>query len=159
MKLPRGLRKKNDKSAKEEQKEVEYEPLGENAYHIKATIDGERLDIISYGFPQDRKEDSKKEGELSTQGVKIEHEKDKQVRGLWDAVVKTEKYGYLPLETWKKISHAVAGTLSTATGSHVNSSDVVVYASTPITSICQCPNCKNPVYVNLGKCPICGTKI
>jgi hypothetical protein len=159
MKIPRDLRKKKATSEKEEQKEVEYQPLGENAYHIKATIDNERFDIISYGFPQDKKEDSKKAGELSTQGVKVENEKDKQVRGSWDAVVKTEKYGYLPLETWKKISHTVAGTLSVATGSHVTSSDVTVYATTPVNSISQCPKCGSPVYINLGTCPKCGTTL
>jgi hypothetical protein len=107
--------------ANEEQKEVEYQPLGENAYHIKATIDDERFDIISYGFPQEKKEDIKAVGDLSAEGAKIESQKDKLVKGSWDAVVKTEQYGFLPIETWKKISEKVAGTLTIATGSPASS--------------------------------------
>lgn len=159
MKIPRLSRKKKTDSDNKEEKEVEYQPLGENAYHIKATIDKERLDIISYCFPQDKKEDTKQAGGLSTEGIKIENEKGKQVKGSWDAIVKTEKYGYLPLETWKKISRTVAGTLSTATGANVTSSDINVYASTPVMSIRQCPKCGNPVYANLRICPTCGTPL
>jgi hypothetical protein len=159
MKIRNPLKKKEVKKEEVGQKEVEYQPLGDNAYHVKANIESERFDIIAYGYPAEKKVDTKGSAGLSLEGVKAEGQQDKQVKGFWDAIVKTEEYGYLPIETWKKITQKVAETLSIATGSTVTSSDIKVYSSAPISTVTKCPKCGTPILINLGICQVCGTRL
>jgi rubrerythrin len=150
---------------KKDEKEVQYEHLGENAYHIKAEIEGERFDIIAYGLPEEKKTDTKGAVEAGLTTAKVEGGQDKVVKSSWDAIVKTEKHGYLPYETWKKVAEqvptAVSSTISVATGSTVNSTDINVYASAPIFDMLKCKKCGQGFFIEPanGKCPRCGESI
>jgi tRNA(Ile2) C34 agmatinyltransferase TiaS len=68
----------------------------------------------------------------------------------------TPEYGYLPFDTWKRIREKVAGTMSTVTGSPVNSSDVQLSSSFVVSKTPSCPKCGTTIFVNVGKCPKCG---
>ena len=149
---------KRKKKETDEKREVEYEQFGDNAYHIKSEIDGERLDIIAYSFPEEKKTNTKAAVDAGLKGAKVEGEQDKAIKGSWDAVVKTETHGYLPLETWKKVAEQVSSTITVATGSTVNPTDINVYMSAPISTLPQCKKCGTPLFIIGGgiKCPKCG---
>jgi hypothetical protein len=140
-------------------KDVNYSPLGDNGYHIKADIDGERFDIIAYRYPVETRVDTKAGVAVSPEGAKVEGQREKEDYSSWDAVVKTQKYGFLPIKKWKKITEEVSGTLSVVTGSDVKTGDINFYTSAPVSKITKCPKCSTPILINLGVCQVCGAKL
>ncbi len=141
-------------------KDVEFRSLGDTGYHIKAVIDGNRLDIISWGYVGDKKVETKAGVEVSPASAKGEVGREKESKGMiWRSIVFTPQHGFLPYEAWKKITETVSGTLSVATGSNVNPSSVEVYASAPITEIPKCPKCGAAIFIGYGKCEACGAEL
>jgi hypothetical protein len=138
-------------------KDVEYKEFGKNqAYHLRMDIDGERVDVISFFLPTDKKIDTKVKGGVSPEGAGVEGERSRESKGEWEAIIITPDYGCLPYDTWKKIREKVANTISTATGSSVNSSDVEISGSFVVSRTLSCPRCGTPILINFGKCPKCG---
>jgi hypothetical protein len=141
---------------------VEYQSLGEG-YHIKAEIDDKRFDIIAFPLPTNRKVETQVKAKASIEGVEGMAGQEKDIKGYtWESLVYTAEYGYLPLDTWKKIRETVAGTLCTVTGSPVNPSSVQMYESIPVSEGVQiriCPKCFTPLYSNSIYCHKCGTQL
>lgn len=145
-------------------KNVEYKSFKKDeAFHIEMDIEGKRLDVIAWHYPAEKQVETKGEFGASPYSVKAKGERRREERGDWDAVIVTPDYGYLPLETWKRVRDSVSGTISVATGSTVLPSSVNLSGSMSISTTTKCPNCGAPIFyiesIEPSYCSSCGHKL
>jgi len=129
---------------------VKYKSFGKDeAFHIEMDIDGKRLDVVAWHYPAEKQVETKGDFGASPYSVRAKGERRREEKGDWDAVIVTPDYGYLPVETWKRLRNSVSATISVATGSRVLPSSINLSGSMPISQklpkegdyeLIYCPN-------------------
>ena len=131
---------------------VRYKKLDKNAYWIKIN----QNDIIAWRHPTE--EAKAIEGALGAQGGSGKYEASS--KSEWQTVIHDKDRGLLPFGAWESLKNDVAAAISTASGSTVNPSDLVLSRTIPQDKLAKCPKCGNTLFILTDfSCSYCKEKI